>query len=226
MRNWSSSAVRGMAPLSGMPLTLAHAGLTSTSTPGVMVVGSAGYSDPLSLGIKGLSENNSSQVQAFIINDGTGNKISTERLQIFSANKVNEPITTTLEINEHINTISFEGTIIKNKEAHEIISRKLSALSELKDDWASENSLAPTETTIEFAKKLAEILINRNIKVDFCYPLRNGGIQLEVSEKDNIEYEVHPNGQIHQLLYDDENNLIANTVSGLPYFESLNINVL
>lgn len=99
--------------------------------------------------------------------------------------------------------------------AHEIfkssIVGKIDELNSLKDNWDAENSPAPTNNTIDLAKEIASRLIEQGKIINFCYPLRNGGIQLEEGDDNsNCEFEVHPDGTIHELIYDQDYNLVSN----------------
>lgn len=119
--------------------------------------------------------------------------------------------------------INFESAglrIYANETLKSNIFGKIDELSQLNDNWDGENSPAPSKETIELSKQFSNLLICKGIPVSFCYPLRNGGIQLETSDDShNTEYEIHPDGRIHQLLYDAEYNLIATTTSPISEFE-------
>jgi hypothetical protein len=92
---------------------------------------------------------------------------------------------------------------------------KLDELKNLQNNWDGENSPAPNNNTIELAKRTAQYLIERGLIISFCYPLRNGGIQLEESDGRNSEFEVYPDGSVHELVYDSEFNLVSNNILDL-----------
>lgn len=107
---------------------------------------------------------------------------------------------------------SIANTIYAYETFKNSIYGKLEELRSLSDNWDGENSPSPSEQTIELAKRTASYLIDRGSIVNFSYPLRNGGVQLE-GDDDNVEYEVHPNGTVHELSYDQDYNLTSdNTI--------------
>lgn len=88
---------------------------------------------------------------------------------------------------------------------------KLEELKSMSDNWDGENSPALNTKLVDFAKLVSAKLIDEGKIISFCYPLKNGGIQLESSEDDaNFEIEINPDQSVIELIYDNEFNLISN----------------
>lgn len=91
------------------------------------------------------------------------------------------------------------------------INGKLEELKSLQNNWDGENSPAPNDELIDFAKSVSSKLIDNGKIISFCYPLKNGGLQLESSDEGaNFEIELNPDQSIFELIYDDVFNLISN----------------
>lgn len=84
---------------------------------------------------------------------------------------------------------------------------RLAEFKGLERNWDGENSDAVSDAVLALAKKVGDKLIDSGAKIDFCVPLRNGGVQIEFKLENDCEIEVHPNGEIFFLVYDELLNL-------------------
>jgi len=89
------------------------------------------------------------------------------------------------------------------------VNNKLDSFIHLKKNWDSYNADKVSQQTIDFSKKVVATLIENDVPIDFCVPLRNGGVQLEFHDGTNeFELEIHPNRSIIYIKYDLEGNIV------------------
>jgi hypothetical protein len=87
-----------------------------------------------------------------------------------------------------------------------ILSR-LEEFQKLEQNWDGYNADPISNSVLEFANNVAKYLIAAKVKIDFCVPMRNGGVQFEFNLGNDCEIEVHPNGDIYFLTYDNHSSL-------------------
>lgn len=87
-----------------------------------------------------------------------------------------------------------------------ILSR-LAEFQQLEENWDGYNADPILNSTLELANNIAKYLIASKVKIDFCVPMRNGGVQFEFNLGNDCEIEVHPNGDIYFLNYDEYSNI-------------------
>ncbi|MCU0347823.1 MAG: hypothetical protein MUC59_12865 [Saprospiraceae bacterium] len=100
------------------------------------------------------------------------------------------------------------GKTTKAKQRQQITTRLLE-FSGLEANWDGDGADAVTEETLELAKRVAFSLIDADVNIDFCVPMRSGGVQFEFKLGGDCEMEVQPNGDIFFLSYDDAANLLS-----------------
>ncbi len=88
-----------------------------------------------------------------------------------------------------------------------VLSR-LAEFQQLEQNWDGDNADPILNSTLELANDVAKHLIACKVKIDFCAPMRNGGVQFEFKLREDCEIEIYPNGDIYFLTYDSLSNLI------------------
>lgn len=96
-----------------------------------------------------------------------------------------------------------KATIAKQK-----IAARLSELKGLSQNWDEDGAEAVSGAAMALAKIVADQLIGLGVNIEFCVPLRNGGVQFEFQKNGDCEVEVHPDETLFFLRYDHAANLI------------------
>lgn len=104
-------------------------------------------------------------------------------------------------------SIALQGKIDSLVQQKNILSR-LEEFQKLEQNWDGYNADPLSNKALEFANTVAKYLISAKVKIDFCAPMRNGGVQFEFNLGKECEVEVHPNGDIYFLTYDEAANLL------------------
>ncbi len=130
----------------------------------------------------------------------------------------NNRITLTHSVSSSRGTKIFDSTILvsnKRTRGNDInikASRKwrfslaLQSLKNLENNWDGNGSKAPMPETISIAHDVANHLIDQGYNITFCYPLPDGGIQLEGPDP-TIEFEVNTD-MIVKLVFNNEGDLL------------------
>ena len=89
------------------------------------------------------------------------------------------------------------------------INSQLDSFSNLEVNWDGEGAPLINQNCIQWSKSIVNTIIDNGMVIDFCVPLRNGGIQLELDgENFDIEIEVHSNNYHYLIVYDKDGEII------------------
>ncbi len=107
-----------------------------------------------------------------------------------------------------------------SKQAKEIFAR-LEEFRGLEYNWDSYQAKAVKNDVIDFSKKVALRLLEIGIHIDFCVPMRDGGIQFEFIRLGNeCELEIKPS-PIHILQFEfpvnDEPDILSSLKDTMVY---------
>ena len=93
--------------------------------------------------------------------------------------------------------------------AKQKITARLNEFKDLGENWDSGGADAVLPSTLLLAQKVADKLLELSVEIDFCVPMRNGGVQFEFRQNGECELEVHPTLELIFLRYDLAANLMS-----------------
>jgi len=100
----------------------------------------------------------------------------------------------------------------KSRDENSLIKDLINRIEEFKNldsNWDTYNADKISPDSITNARQIVKIFGTNNIIFDCAFPMRDGGVQLEINSKDfNIEIEVNPDTEIKLLVFNKVNNLI------------------
>ena len=104
-----------------------------------------------------------------------------------------------------------------------LVLERLNDLSNLSYNWDDDGANSISEMSILKSKELIIKLYSSGVCIDYVFPMRNGGIQLEVDDLNKfIEIEVSPNGDVKFLVYNTDYDIIKtinNLSEGVEYLK-------
>jgi len=96
-----------------------------------------------------------------------------------------------------------ENTLIKD------LMNRIEEFKNLESNWDTYNADKISPAGISNAKQIVNVFGINNIIFDCAFPMRDGGVQLEINSKGcNIEIEVSLDSDIKLLVFNKVNNLI------------------
>lgn len=91
-----------------------------------------------------------------------------------------------------------------------LLIKKIEKFKLLKYNWDSYNADPIDVEVISLAKNILRLFFLQNVKISFVSPMRDGGVQLDISTtKNEIEIEINANKTFSFLLFDKEDNFIS-----------------